>query len=197
MVSFGSTGALAHAPAYLMSTKPSCADIFRQHGPMVWRLLRRLGVPDADLDDLTQDVFIAVHRGLGTYEERNQLRAWIYKICVREVSRYRRAAPPRSAPLDGVDAPSEAASPEAAMERSQARADFDRLLGALDEPRRAVFVLYEIEELTMADVAAAVGCPVQTAYSRLHSARELIVEAGRRLEAARAHAAREPQRGSR
>ncbi len=181
----------------MTSTKPSCADIFRQHGAMVWRLLRRLGVPDSDLDDLTQDVFIAVHRGLGSYEERDQLRAWIFKICVREASRHRRAAPPRSTPLEHIDAPSREATPEAAMQERQARADFDRLLGALDEPRRAVFVLYEIEELAMADVAEAVGCPLQTAYSRLRSARELILEAGQRLEAARSRGAHDSQRRSR
>ncbi len=195
MVSFGSSRALAPAPGRTtsltsltrpMSVKPSCADVFRQHGALVWRLLRRLGVPDADLDDLTQDVFVAVHRGLDSYEERNQLRAWVYKICVREAGRHRRAAPPRTSPLDELDAPSQEASPEAALQASQARADFDRLLNTLDEPRRAVFVLYEIEELPMAEVAEAVGCPLQTAYSRLRSARELIVQGAQRLEAARA-----------
>lgn len=197
MVSFGPSGALAQGAGHvttLMSTKPTCADIFRQHGAMVFRLLRRLGVPDADLDDLTQDVFVAVHRSLERYEERNQLRAWIYKICVREASRHRRDAPPRGQPLDELDAPSPEASPEAALQASQARADFDRLLGALDEARRTVFVLYEIEQLPMAEVAAAVGCPLQTAYSRLRSARELIVERAHRLEAERARDVHAPRR---
>jgi RNA polymerase sigma-70 factor (ECF subfamily) len=165
---------------------PTTAEIFREHGARVWRLLRRLGVPDADLDDLTQDVFVAVHRGLRTYEERNQLEAWLYRICVREASRHRRSGALRSAvDLEDLDQPSPDASPETAAAANEALVDLDRLLSVLDEPRRTVFVLYEIEELSMADVAAAVACPLQTAYSRLHSARKLILLAAKRLEAKR------------
>ena len=57
-----------------------------------------------------------------------------------------------------------------------------RILDQLDDDKRAVFVLYEIEELTMKDVADAVGCPLQTAYSRLHAARRLVSEALADLE---------------
>jgi RNA polymerase sigma-70 factor (ECF subfamily) len=56
----------------------------------------------------------------------------------------------------------------------QARAELDRILDTLSDDKRAVFVLYEIEELPMAEVAAAVGCPLQTAYSRLHAARQEV-----------------------
>src|SRR6516225_8147281 len=97
------------------------AEIFREHGARVWRLLRRLGVPDADLDDLTQDVFVAVHRGLRTYEERNQLEAWLYRICVREASRHRRSGALRSAvDLEDLDQPSPDASPETAAAANEA-----------------------------------------------------------------------------
>ncbi len=165
----------------------SSADVFREHGAFIFRLLRRLGVPDADLDDLTQDVFLIVHRTLDRYEERNHMRAWLYRICVREASRLRRSRPP-VATVD-VDLLSEPAgsSPEDAAQASQARADFDRLLGVLDEERRTVFVLYEVEELSMEDVATVVGCPLATAYSRLRSARKLVLAAAKRLEAQRRH----------
>jgi RNA polymerase sigma-70 factor (ECF subfamily) len=56
----------------------------------------------------------------------------------------------------------------------EARKVLDRILDELDDDKRAVFVLYEIEELTMAEVAEAIGCPLQTAYSRLHAARKLV-----------------------
>lgn len=71
------------------------------------------------------------------------------------------------------------------MQANEARADFDRLLSALDEDRRTVFVLYEVEELPMEEVATIVGCPVATAYSRLRAARKLVLAAARRLEAQR------------
>jgi len=61
-----------------------------------------------------------------------------------------------------------------ALAKHQARALLDRVLDDLDEDKRAVFVLYEIEELSMNDVAEAVSCPVQTAYSRLHAARKQV-----------------------
>jgi RNA polymerase sigma-70 factor (ECF subfamily) len=63
----------------------------------------------------------------------------------------------------------------------QARAKLDAILDKLDDSKRAVFVLYEIEELSMSDVAAAVGCPVQTAYSRLHAARTEVAAAIARI----------------
>jgi RNA polymerase sigma-70 factor, ECF subfamily len=171
----------------------SSAEVFREHGAFVFRLLRRLGVPNSDLDDVTQDVFVIVHRALGRYEERNQMRAWLYRICVREASRVRRARKP----VDGVDNVDVFAAdsathpnPEEQVRRNEERADFDRLLNVLDDDRRAVFVLYEVEELPMEDVATAVGCPVATAYSRLRSARKLVIAAAKRLEAQRKGAER-------
>lgn len=161
------------------------ADVFREQSAFVFRLLRRLGVPDADLDDATQDVFLIVHRSLDRYEERSHMRAWLYRICVREASRHRRKRPPPSSVDVDLLAESSATNPEAAAEAQEARADFDRLLAVLDEERRTVFVLYEVEELPMEEVAAVVGCPVATAYSRLRSARKLVVAAAKRLEAQR------------
>jgi RNA polymerase sigma-70 factor, ECF subfamily len=179
--------ALAHPLTAPVAVAPaiSVADVFREHGAFVLRLLRRLGVPNADLDDLTQDVFMIVHRALGRYEERNQMRAWLYRICVREASRHRRSRPPTT--VIDLDLLTDATGqgPEEAMQASQARADFDRLLSVLDEDRRAVFVLYEVEELPMEEVATVVGCPVATAYSRLRSARKLVLAAAKRLEAQR------------
>ena len=171
----------------VVTAPTSAAEVFREHGAFVFRLLRRLGVPDADLDDLTQDVFIIVHRSLDRYEERNQIRAWLYRICVREASRLRRSRKPMgTVDVDTLVEPA-GSSPEDAAQANQARADFDRLLGVLDEERRTVFVLYEVEELSMEEVAKVVGCPLATAYSRLRSARQLVLAAAKRLEAQRNH----------
>lgn len=174
------TAAAEAAPA-----APSSAEVFRAHGAFVFRLLRRLGVPDADLDDLVQDVFVIVHRALDRYEERSHLRAWLYRITVREASRWRRARPPQGTVDVEQLVASSMAGPEEQAQATEARADFERLLSVLDEERRSVFVLYEIEELSMEDVARAVECPVATAYSRLRSARKLVLAAAKRLEAQR------------
>lgn len=165
--------------------KLSVAEIFREHGAYVFRLLRRLGVPEADLDDATQEVFVSVHRALDRYEEQNRMRAWLSRICVREASRQRRRRPPAgTVEVDDLAAAS-APGPEEVAEAKQARADFEHLLTVLDEERRAVFVLYEVEEMPMEEVARAVSCPLATAYSRLRSARKLVIAAARRLEAQR------------
>lgn len=68
------------------------------------------------------------------------------------------------------------------LARTQARAQLLTILDRLDEDKRSVFVLYELEELGMKEVAEIVGCPLQTAYSRLHAARRVVVEAIERLQ---------------
>jgi RNA polymerase sigma-70 factor (ECF subfamily) len=157
---------------------PPLAEIFRQHAPFVWRGLRRLGVPECDVEDVCQEVFVVVHRKLADFEGRSSLRTWIYGICARTASDYRRSGRVRREVVTDAppDAPHEGGQHEA-VALKQARATLDRILDGLDDDKRAVFVLYEIEELTMAEVAEALGCPLQTAYSRLHAARK-VVEAG-------------------
>jgi len=157
---------------------PSLAEIFRTYAPFAWRALRRLGIPEADVEDVCQEVFVVVHRKLGDFEGRSSLKTWIYGICARTASDYRRSGRVRREIV--TDAPPEHAhdgGQQDAIALRQARAALDRILDELDDDKRAVFVLYEIEELSMAEVSEALGCPVQTAYSRLHAARK-IVEAG-------------------
>lgn len=165
-------------PAPRTTNVPSLPEIFRQYAPFVWRALRRLGVPEADVEDVCQEVFVVVHRKLGDFEGRSSLRTWIYGICARTASDYRRSGRVRREVV--TDAPPDAAhegGQHDAVALRQARAALDKILDQLDDDKRAVFVLYEIEELTMAEVADSLGCPLQTAYSRLHAARK-IVEAG-------------------
>ncbi|MBA3464166.1 MAG: sigma-70 family RNA polymerase sigma factor [Deltaproteobacteria bacterium] len=163
---------------------PSFAEIYRDNAAFIWRALRRLGVRDADVEDVCQEVFLVVHRKLGEFAQRSSLRTWLYAIALRCASDHRRRAHVKreatsSAP---VDAPIEAPQPTHVADR-QARAVLDEILDTLDEPKRVVFVLYELEELTMAEVAEAVGCPLQTAYSRLHAAREVFEAAVKRRQA--------------
>lgn len=157
---------------------PTLAEIFRDHAPFVWRGLRRLGVPESDVEDVCQEVFVVVHRKLRDFEGRSSLRTWIYGICARTASDYRRSGRVRREVVTDAppDAPHEGGQHDA-LALKQARATLDRILDELDDDKRSVFVLYEIEELTMAEVAEALGCPLQTAYSRLHAARKMV-EAG-------------------
>lgn len=157
--------------------------IFREHGPFVWRALRRLGVSPADVDDAVQEVFVVVHRKLGEYEGRSQMRTWLYGIAVRVAAAQRRRSHVRhEVATEEPHAPETASmsNPESAAAEREALVLLDRALDELDDEKRAVFVLYEVEGLEMPEVAEALACPVQTAYSRLHAARKEVEKSMRR-----------------
>ncbi|MEZ4302541.1 MAG: sigma-70 family RNA polymerase sigma factor [Polyangiaceae bacterium] len=146
-----------------------------EHERRVHRTLSRLGVREADLEDAKQAVFLVVHRRLGDLLPRASFTTWLHGICVRVASEHRRRAHVRRELLPG-ELPDSAAPPtqEDAVALSEARESLSRMLAALDEDKRAVFVLFELEERPMAVVARLVGCPVQTAYYRLYAARREI-----------------------
>ena len=171
----------------ILTTSSDTARVFREHAAYVWRVLRRLGVHESDVEDVCQEVFLVVHKKLGTFEGRSTLRTWVYGICVRAASDYRKRSFRRKETV--TEAPPEvvsASDPHGEAAGRQARLLLDRIVGELDDDKRAVFVLYEIEELSMNEVAAAVGCPLQTAYSRLHAARAIVEKAAARIGQAQA-----------
>jgi len=158
-------------------------SIVEHHAEFVWRALRHLGVREADVDDACQDVFLVAHRRLGDFRGDSSLSTWIYGICVRVASEHRRRAyVRREVPGSEPPAPAQPADQDDRAMRRESLELLGRILDQLDDDKRAVFVLYEIEELAMKDVAEAVGCPLQTAYSRLHAARRLVSEALADLE---------------
>ena len=165
------------------ATGPDFAAVFSEHAPFVLRVLRHLGVPGADLQDQAQEVFVAVFRGLEGFEGRSALRTWVYGICVRIASNYRRRAYVRRE-RSVSDPPEQALEPDQprALEEGMGWPALRRLLDTLDADKRDVFVLYELEELPMREVAEACGCPLQNAYSRLHAARRVLLEKYREQE---------------
>lgn len=178
----GDPAAQPRLAAELSLERLDTTAIFREYGPFVWRVVRRLGVQEADAADVCQEVFVVVHRRLTEFEYRSTVRTWIYGICVRASADYRRRIRRRrETVVDTTPEQPAEASQESALMMREARRLLDRVLDELDDDKRAVFVLYEIEQLTMADVSAAIGCPLQTAYSRLHAARDLVQASIRRL----------------
>lgn len=152
--------------------------MFDEHGAFVCRSLRILGVPEGDLDDALQEVFLVVFQRMRDYEERGRVRAWLYSICTRIVWTRRRVARRRREEL-GLEIPEPAVAPtqhERVVDR-EALALGHQLLQGLPVEQRDVFWLYEVEELPMSEIARALNCPLQTAYSRLHKARERILVA--------------------
>jgi len=149
-------------------------DVFRAEAANVGRTLRYLGVREASIDDACQEVFLVVHRRLGDVTD-GAVRPWIRQICVNVARNQRRTISRRREAV--MDTPPEVVLPatqHGAVEQRQLRERLLTLLEDLSEEQRTVFVLYEIEQLAMPEVAIAAACPLQTAYSRLHSARAKI-----------------------
>jgi RNA polymerase sigma-70 factor (ECF subfamily) len=160
----------------------SFRDIFTRHARFVGRALKALGVMDADLDDVCQDVFLVVHRRLDEFEGRCSLRSWLYAISVRVAADYRKSAyvtrlRTREA-LTELPAPCELGRPEARLLLSPA-------LAALSDDTRDVLLLHEIEGFSVPEAADILGCPVQTAYTRLQSAHHQVGRFLRRAQLAK------------
>ncbi len=151
------------------------------HVDFVWRNLRRLGVPTAEADDRTQEVFVIAHRRFDQFEDRGHgPRAWLFQIVLRVASdarRHRRRHP--EDPDGGVAEARESTEPQQAADlaRREALDCLDRALATIDVNRRAVLVLHEIEEMTAPEIAEVLAIPLNTVYSRLRVARVELEQA--------------------
>ncbi len=165
-------------------------ELFSSYAHYVWRTARSLGVPEADLGDVCQEIWLVVYDKLSEFEGRSSLRTWIYGISLRKSLAHCRTLRRRREDLDDVSQPgplsARAASepgPESLYDAQAAWGYLATLLERLDESKRAVFVLHELEDIPMSEVASLVRCPVRTAYSRLRAAKS---ELGEMLRCARA-----------
>jgi RNA polymerase sigma-70 factor (ECF subfamily) len=162
-------------------TVPSFDAVYTAHFAYVWRILRTFGVPDAGLEDAAQDVFVVVHRRLPAFEGRAAITTWLFAIAQRVAGAHRRkAGDGRTEPLADDDETAGASDTFAAFSRAQAAATVMAILDTLDEDKRVVFALVELEQLTVPEVARMLEINLNTAYSRLRLARaafELAVRA--------------------
>ena len=163
---------------------PDLPTIYRSEFPYVWKTLRRLGAPPQELEDLAHDLFVVVHRHLSDYDPDRPLRPWLFGIAVRVVADFRRS--PRSEreilgetaePVDGAPTPHER------LEGTEARAVLMKALDGLDLDRRAVFVMHELDEVPVPEIASTLAIPLNTAYSRLRLARVDVARAIQRFRA--------------
>jgi RNA polymerase sigma-70 factor (ECF subfamily) len=160
---------------------PDLSAIYSERVEFVWLTLQRLGVRDADLEDLAHDVFLIAHRKLRSYDGTSRVTTWLFGICLRVAANYRRRAHVRlERPMgsaESYEGPSEGSGPEELFRQREARARLAAVLDALDLTKRAVFVMFEIEGLSCAEIATAMGVPLGTVYSRLHAARRAFAAA--------------------
>jgi len=162
-------------------------SLIEVHFDFIGRSLRRLGVPEADVDDACQQVFLVASRRLDEILAGKE-KSYLFGVALRVASDARRARKRRAAVLDEhngeADAPCSGPSPEALLQQGRARALLDEILEAMPTELRAPFVLFELEEMTMSEIAQTLEIPPGTVASRLRRAREIFQEQSRRLRAA-------------
>jgi RNA polymerase sigma-70 factor (ECF subfamily) len=164
-------------------------EIFERELGYVWHALRRLGVAGRDLEDVTQQVFLQVHRQLAAYDPRRPLRPWLFAFAFNAASNYRALARHRvesSAPAPEMSDPNPAADEQLISHQERELAELALEHVALD--RRGVLLLHEIEGHSIPEIAGALGIPLNTAYSRLRVARREYERAVRRLRVQRGEA---------
>ena len=164
----------------------SFKEVYDEHFRFVWRSLRRLGVPESDVADAVQDVFLVVHRRLGEFEGRSKVTTWLYGIAYRVAHDRRRLAHVRRrADDDGQmeERADERVDVAAAAERSQGLALLEAILDEMPIDQRAVFTLFELDALGGEAIAEMLEIPLGTVYSRLRIAREHFQRSLTRMQA--------------
>ena len=160
--------------------------LFAKHYASIWRLLRRLGVQSAQLDDATQEVFWVAARRASDIRAGSE-HSFLYGVALRvasQESKKQRASEPL-ADLEAVPTMADLSpSPEEQVAHRQARALLDEVLERLPEELRVVFVLFELEGLEVREIAAIQQLPVGTASSRLRRAREEFSAIAKRVRTA-------------
>jgi RNA polymerase sigma-70 factor (ECF subfamily) len=165
--------------------------VHEEHAEFVWNSLHRLGVRDSDLEDLLQEVFVVVHQRQDTFDQEAPMRPWLFGICRKVAAAHRRLAqvrreqPHAAVPEMTAEGPDD--DPEHGARVREGRAMLDRILNELDCDARVVFVMFEIEELPLKEIAATLGIPRGTVSSRLRAARHAFERALARVSRGTRH----------
>ena len=172
-------------PGVRLQATPDFDALYEEHFDFVWRSVGRLGVDPSAVEDAAQDVFVIAHRRLADFEGRSSVKTWLFGIALRVARDHRRTArrkrshgllPEGEADTAAV-ADTSTPSPLESASRSEAIERLEAILGELDEDRRAVFILAELEQMSGPEIAEAVGANVNTVYTRLRAARRAFNEA--------------------
>jgi len=167
-------------PPFSERTPPSFDDVYAAHFGYVFRLAARLA-GRGDAEDLTQEVFLVVHRRLAEFRGDAELTTWLFQIVYRVVGAHVRRSRVRrwlAAALgrDHGDAQVWPVGPRN-LERAEQAQWLARALGKLSWEKRAAVILHEVEGWTCPQIAERLGVPVQTVYTRLHHARRDLARA--------------------
>jgi RNA polymerase sigma-70 factor (ECF subfamily) len=155
--------------------------IFETGFDYIWNAIRRLGVAPSDLEDISHDVLLDVYRKIDTYDPERPLKPWLFAFSFRAASEYRRRRRVRGEVSESVEVVDTSPLVEERLVEHENRALVAAALESLDLDRRAVFVLHDLDDVAVPEIARALDIPLNTAYSRLRVARERFVKAITRL----------------
>ncbi len=158
----------------------ACLGAFQQELAYVHRSFRRLGTAPSEVEDLAQDLFLALRRSWSEYDPNRPLRPYLFGFAFRIAAAHHRKRN-REVAFGIVEMDDGGPGPEETLETKQARA---LVLAALDRiplPRRAVLVMHELDDVPVSEVAAVLQIPLFTVYSRLRKARRELQAGMRRL----------------
>lgn len=159
--------------------------IYRETAPLVLRMLRRL-VPADAVEDAAQDVFLTVARRLDDFEGRSRASTWVVGIVIRTAADHRRSRrrADRRHTAFGAEPQDEVRSPEQHAVQGERVRLLHRVLDAMKDEHREVFVLMELEQIEAREVGEHLGLNRNTVYSRLRAARAEFDRELTRLRAA-------------
>jgi RNA polymerase sigma-70 factor, ECF subfamily len=167
--------------------KLDVAEVYAQNAQFLWKSLYRMGVAEADLPDALQEVLLVVHRRLDSFDGSCQLGTWLFSICLRVAATARRTRRRRrEEPMDSstpTDRLVETNNPEQLALARDARRRLDLALDSLGPEKRAVLVMFELEGISCTEIAALLGVPKGTVFSRLANARQAFLHTLQRIEA--------------
>jgi RNA polymerase sigma-70 factor, ECF subfamily len=161
------------------------AEIYQKNAQFIWRSLFRMGISEADLPDVMQEVLLVVHRRLHTYDGKARLSTWLFGICLRVAATARRTRRRRrEEPMNPDMQPRilvDSTDPERLVLAREAKRQLEVALDALPPEKRVVFVMFELEGVPCGEIAELLGVPKGTVFSRLSMARQMFLRALGRL----------------
>jgi RNA polymerase sigma-70 factor, ECF subfamily len=174
---------------YLRSVSPSlafpepgssCLETFERELDYLFQTLQRFGARPAEIEDLLQDVFVALHRSWPTLDTTRSLRPWLFGVAFRTLYKHRRRRA-RETPVGGLDLEDGARTPEGWLESKQSLALLSAALECVPAARRSVLVMHNLEGLAVADIARKLSITKFGVYARLYKGHKELASAVRRL----------------
>ncbi len=163
-----------------MTSDEACLDTFQREVNYVFRTLRRLGTSPSEVEDLAQEVFLALRRSWTEYDPDRPIRPYLFGIAFRLASAQQRKRS-REVAFGTVEPGDAGPWPDEALQSKQARAIVLAAMERIPLPRRAVLVMHDLDDMPIREIASVLAIPLFTVYSRLRKARQELETAVRRM----------------